>query len=433
MKASNQLVIRISKKVLTNTHLTPKEITLLLNFQKPQIEKQSIKLLKKSAVPLSLTFGFFFTVFPTEFEALTASLPQWTNLHPQLLAGINYFWDLIGDPVKKVNILYHIPNIILYSFGFFGLKKIIDTLEKKSWLDQVLEAKAKLLIDVDQGKLNIKMNPGHSILFSGNGDFIAMQQTINSTEADTVTISQTKPTYTQIWNRFDIQTLFDDLKDTLKRSDAENCGEYIFFPVKDDQIFLPNEKAYDLSPHKLDILVQNIRIIEKEENWTPKRIIIIGDKFHKSYVHSEDQRKIIEKSRDVISLTSIIKKYPNMTLIDPSDIVLKEIIKIAKGRKIVFRATKEGIAEYKKRFFERLKNLGYTQDTKIKGILTIGYDLFEDQTEQQTLSRKIDDYIPVVLSKPVHDALLRNGYTAKEFLYVPNLVLNHLLKISAQQ
>lgn len=31
-------------------------------------------------------------------------------------------------------------------------------------------------------------------------------------------------------------------------------------------------------------------------------------------------------------------------------------------------------------------------------ILEIGYDLFEDQTEQQTLSKKVPDYYPVVLS-----------------------------------
>jgi hypothetical protein len=122
-----------------------------------------------------------------------------------------------------------------------------------------------------------------------------------------------------------------------------------------------------------------------------------------------------------------------VTIIDPTDVVLKEIMKISYGRKIVFRATKEGIKEYKKRFYNRLKTLGYKPTKRQKGILTIGYDLFEDQTEQQTLSRRIDDYYPVVLSKSVRDALIRNGYKKEDFLYVPNLVLKALTRTTNEQ
>lgn len=167
--------------------------------------------------------------------------------------------------------------------------------------------------------------------------------------------------------------------------------------------------------------------------WNTKRIIIIGDKEHKSIVQSEDQHKVVPKSEDVISLGSITGKYANVTLLDPSDIVLKKVLELADGRKIVFRATKEGIAEYKDRFYNRLSLLGYKPHADKKGILTIGYDIFEDQTEQQTLSRRIDDYYPVVLSKNVHDALLRNGYKRDEFLYVPDLVLETLTKAAAEQ
>lgn len=146
---------------------------------------------------------------------------------------------------------------------------------------------------------------------------------------EAVTISGKKPAYTDIWNHYDVETLYDDLKNTLIRASGVNAGEYIFFPVKDDQIFLPGEKAYDLSPHKLDILCQNIRTIEKELKWKKKRILIIGDKFHKSHVQSEDQKQIIPKSEDVITLSSIAKKYENVSLLDPSDIVVKKIIEIA--------------------------------------------------------------------------------------------------------
>ena len=54
-------------------------------------------------------------------------------------------------------------------------------------------------------------------------------------------------------------------------------------------------------------------------------------------------------------------------------------------------------------------------------------------TEQQKLSNKIDEYYPVVLSKVVNDALLRNGYKSNDFIYVPDLVLKELsIKTSEQ-
>lgn len=433
MKYQKRRLTAIAKNVIAGTAIQPEDITYLLQFEKLNQDTKLRKVLKRITVPLSLLFGFIFTAFPIEFKAFVNQLPAWTNFPPPMLVGIDYLWDMIGEPVRKANILYHIPNIVLYSFGIFGIKKLIDAIDRKTWLDTVYLAKKMIQEQVANGMLRLTMKPGHSLLFVGKGDFIGTQFVLNHNADETVTISETKPYVTIFWNTYAADGLYDDLKQTLIRSDGENAGEYVFFPVKDDQIFLPGEKAYDLSPHKLDILCQNIRVIEKELNWNQNRIIIIGDKYHKSYVVSEDEKAIIPKSEDVITMGSIALRYSGVTLLDPSDIVLKKILTIAKGRRIVFRATKEGITEYKDRFYTRLKELGYQPSKTKPGILTIGYDIFEDQTEQQTLSHKIDDYYPVVLSKNVHDALLRNGYKKEEFLYVPDLVLATLTHEAAQQ
>ena len=433
VKYDPKRLVRIAARIQESKPLNPFEIDYLLDFRQGEKEVTLLRKLKKLAVPLSLLFGFFFTVFPERFEQFSMSLPYWTNFSPPLLAGINYFWDLIGDPVKKANVIYHIPNIILYSFGILGVKKLFDLLNKKTWLDRVFNAQKIIQDKVQSGQLDLRMKKGHSLLFVGRGDFIGMQNTLNCGEDETVTVADVKPNYTDIWNYYSVDTLYEDLKDVLVRSDGENAGEYIFFPVKDDQIFLPGLNDFDLSPHKLDILVSNIRVIERELKWKAKRIIIIGDRFHQSFVRSEDSRHAIPKSEDLISLSTIASKYNKVTLIDPTDIVLKRILEIAAGRKIVFRATLSGIKEYKQRFYTRLKLLGHTEAAKKKGVLTIGYDIFEDQTEQQTLSRKIDDYYPVVLSKNVCDALIRNGYKKSEFLYVPELVLMTLMKTASEQ
>lgn len=408
--------------------MSPQEISYLLSFEKNAENSNTLPILKKSAVPLALIAGFLIAVFPSNTQEITVNLPSWTNLGPQALAGADYIWNIIGEPVGKTNILYHIPNIILYAFGFLGVKKLFEAIDRRTWIDRVKMAKDTLTSHVQNGTVDLNLVRGHSVLFLGNGDFIGMQFVLNHKNDQAVVVSQTKPQYTDIWNYFDANSSFEDLQNLIDRTCQKDTGEYIFFPVKDDQIFLPSESSYDLSPHKLDILCQDLRTIEKKNNWKPKRILIVGDQFHKSYVHSEDRRGKIKNTEDTISLATIAKKYPNITIIDPTEIVLSEIIKIAGGRTIAFRATKEGINEYKKRFYDRLEKLKYRQKATRKGILTIGYDLLEDQTEQQTLSRKIDDYYPVVLSKSVRDALIRNGYKKNEFIYVPELVLEYLKK-----
>ncbi|GEM_PF-3501488 len=433
MKYPKKHLLQIASKIEQNSAIAPKEITELLNFAKKSEDSRFVKILKRSTVPLSLAFGFLYTAFPLEFKSFAASLPSWTNFSPPLLTGVDYLWDLLGEPVRQANILYHIPNIVLYSFGIFGIKKLFDAIDRRTWLDRVMNAQQKLRTTIASGTTYFSLPKGHSILFVGNGDFIGAQFVLNHKVDEAITVSEKKPSYTDIWNFYSADTTYQDLKDVLKKANAVTTGEYIFFPVKDDQIFLPSPTAYDLSPYKLDILCQNIRTIEKDEKWKTKRIIILGDKDHKSLVQSEDKNRVLKDSLDTVSLASISEKYKNVTLIDPTDVVLKKVLNIAKGRKIVFRATKEGIAEYKERFYGRLEELGYSHTSKKQGILTIGYDLFEDQTEQQTLAKTIDDYYPVVLSKNVKDALTRNGYKQHEFLYVPDLVLDELSKMAAEQ
>lgn len=433
MKYDKHTLLKISGKISEDEALTVSEYTYISGFQKPEKDSLSLIILKQATLPLSLFFGMLLYVFPDFFNSVIQSLPPWTNFSPTMLRGVDYLWDIIGDPVKKENIIYHLPNVVFYSFGIVGIKKIFESLDKQTWIDKVRRSQGILQERTKSGTMRFKLRKGHSVLFVGDGDHIGKQFVLNHSADETVTIGVNKPDYTDIWNFYNTSHSYDDLKDVLVRISGKHTGEYVFFPVKDTQVFLPASAAYDLSPHKLDILCQNIRKIENEHHITPRRIIIIGDKNHHSFVQSEDKKGVIKNSHDTISLHSISVKYKNITLLDPTDIALKQILKQARGRRIVFRATKEGIAEFKKRFYQRLEELGYRHTKKKKGIFTVGYDLFEDQTEQQTLSGVVDDYYPVVISKSVRDALVRNGYKNNEFLYVPELVLDTLNHVASEQ
>lgn len=432
MPSVKKKLLNISSKVKNGRKLSSEEIDLLVSFNKENKENSILSFLKKSAVPLAIVCGLTIAIFPQNIGLFVEKLPWWTNLPPQAVLGADYVWNIIGEPVGRPNILYHLPNIVLYSFGIVGIKRIFDAIDRKTWVDKVLTAKKNLQELIAQGTVPLLLKKGHTVLFIGKGDFIGQQYAFENLKK-TAIIAEQKPAYTNLWNSYSSQGGFEDLERVFERVCSKDTGEYVFFPVRDDQIFLPSQNAYDLSPHMLDILCQDIRLIEKKNKWRPKRIIIVGDKLHKSFVQSEDIRGKVKGSEDVISISSIANKYPNITLLDPTDIVLRQILKMANGRKIAFRATKEGIGEYKKRFYDRLAILGYKEKAKKKGILTIGYDLFEDLTEQQTLSRKVNDYYPVVLSKQVKDALIRNGYGKDEFIFVPDLVLSELSHKTSEQ
>lgn len=432
MKYSKRNLLKITSKIHSGRKITPHELNQILDFEKVDKDPFFISILKKAAVPLALLTGFLIAIYPNQVEVIVRQLPSFTNMSDQMVIGADYVWNIISEPVGKANILYHIPNIIFYSFGVLGIKKLFEAIDRKTWVDKINFSKGRLKNYIQDGTTPLLMKKRHSVLFVGKGDFIGMQYVLDNNIDEAVVVSEIKPLYSYIWNFYSPEAGYEDLKTVIDRICTDDTGEYIFFPVKDDQIFLPAPNAFDLSAHKLDILCQDIRTIERKNKWKTKRIIILGDKFHKSYVHSEGRKGKVKGSEDHISLQSISKKYPLVTIIDPTDIVLSHILSISNGREIVFRATKDGISEYKERFFDRLDKLGYKQKIK-KGKLTIGYDLFEDQTEQQTLSRVVDDYYPVVLSKSVRDALVRNGYKKKDFIYVPDLVLGVLKKKASEQ
>lgn len=429
MQYKRKYLLKVAKKVLNNQKITPSELSTLQSFEYKQQDSKFIETLKKCAFPLAIFTGFLFVTFAVYFDSMVAQMPAWTNMSPELLSGVDYIWDIIGEPIGKENIVYHLPNVVMYTFGFFGVKKIIESVEKRTWLQSVLAAQETINKKISTGTVDLDMKEHHSILFVGKGDFVGEQFVLDHPHNETVTVSERKPSYTDTWICYDLCTLYDDLKIVLSLADAKYAGEYLFFPVQDNQLFLPSATAFDLSPHKLDILIQNIRLIEKEEGWVENSIIIVGDAHHHSLVQTVNNKKVLPESEEVISLSSVAKKHSNTILIDPSQLVIRKIIEIAAGRTIAFRATKEGVAEYRDRFYAKLTEAGYKSRDK-DAVLTVGYDIFEDLTEQQALARN-KDYLPVILSKQVKDAVIRNGYSNDEFIYVPELVLQELKKVTA--
>ncbi len=430
---SRKELLRIARKINAGQRILPDELNYLLDFTYIQEESKFASFVRNAAFPFAILFGAILAMNSDYFDFLFEQLPSWTNLSPSLLTGFDYVWTIIGSPVERTNILYHVPNIIIYAFGIISLKAIFDAIKKRNWLDIVIDAQGVLRQKINEGILQYDLKHGHSILFVGKGDFIAQQFVADHNANECITLAEIKPVNNNVWNLYKTESHEADLNNSLECAEAKYAGEYIFFPVQDIHLFLPSSTAYDMPPHRLDLHCQYIRKLEGQNKWDLNPIFIVGDRFHKSIVQTEDKDGIVKGSEDVISIESVAKRYPHVTVVDPTDIVLKHILEKAKNRKIVFRATVEGIKEYKKRFYKRLEMVGYKQSDKAKGMFIVGYDIYEDQIEQQKLCGKLDDYYPVVLSKNVYDALISNGNNEEDIIYVPDLVIGELKKHAEKQ
>ncbi len=209
--------------VLHQKRLRPEDIEYLSGFSMDTTEPALVRFLNASALPLSVTIGALFAMYPEVFDAAFAQLPSWTNLSDRLLAGLDYVWNIVGEPVGKHNILFHIPNFALYSFGIIGIKMLVDTLRHKGWLDIVLRAQEQLRVQLADGTLFYQLSNGHTLLFVGKGDYIGAQFSISLNPADTITLSEHKPAYTSVWSRFRVGNPYADLTAALDRGQAETA------------------------------------------------------------------------------------------------------------------------------------------------------------------------------------------------------------------
>lgn len=417
----------IAQKVRNHHPLTPSQVETLLSFELNDKESSMLKILSTVALPLALLLGYLMAAYPAFFENLVARFPSWTNLSGTQLLGVDYLWNILAYKVNKVNIIYHIPNIVLHSFGILGVKKLTEYIRSKSWLDKVLEAKKMIESNVQKGTQKFELKYGHSILFVGNGDFVAHHYDAVTSNDETLTVAASKPDYTNVWIKYEIGSPFSRFKETLELSNADTCGEIVFFPVTDQHLFLPGEDDYDISTDRLEVIITAIRDIERINNWKESRIILVGDKHQKNILQTETKEEVLNHTLEIVSLESIQKKFPNVLVIDPTDLACAELLKIFPTKQFLFRSSIHGSQTYKDRFYQRMEDLGYKgAEEKI----TVGYDLLEEQIQRETYHTALQNYFPIVLSKGVLDAIKRQKLPESNFIYVPDLVIKKLKELT---
>jgi len=428
-KLTKRALIRLAETALSGGKLAVEDVEPFIQYKFPASSRTS-KIMLKLAAGISFFFASVLVIFPEAGEKLIEVLPGLFLLPERIAKALDFIWSLVGKPVKKQHLMYHLPNIIIYAFGAAGVRQLWRRLHKNNWKDHVEEAQEKLGHMIENGVGQFKFPIGFSLLFVGDGDQIAKSLVMDEPTVG-VTISSSHQQYTPFWGKYTANDGLEGFDRVLNRYNTHDAGEYVLFPVLDEHLFLPGNDDCDLPPHRVDMGVRKIRDFEKANDWGPKRIIIVGDKEQTSRFVTSSSNRVIESGCDTVSLKTIAAAYKNVTILDPTELTLKKIIDIADGKQILFRASDKGAEKYGKTFYQRLSLLGYKASKQQS--LVVGYDITDLETEHQLISGQQVDYLPVILSRDVFDELEKNHLSDEPYIFVPRLVKKSLQRLVAEQ
>ena len=420
-------LIKVAKMIKNGDRIDVEFVTPFL-AHKFQESSALSKIMLKVAAGISLFFASVLVIFPEVGEKLIEILPGYFLLPERAAKALDYIWGLVGKPVGKQHLMYHLPNIIIYAFGVAGVRQLLRQIHKNNWKDLVEASQEQLRKTISEGTARFTFPKGFSLLFIGDGDQIARSLVVDDAYIGP-TLSSKRPLYTNLWGEYQVALGDEGFGRALDRFNAEDAGEYVLFPVVDDHIFLPGMLEFDIAPHRVEIAVRRIREYEKEQGWVPKRIVIVGDKEQKSRFVTAYSDGRVKSMDDDVSLRTIAAEYKNVIIADPTDITLRKIIDIADGRRIYFRASDQGAEKYAQAFYHRLSLLGYEPSND--KILTVGYDISDLETEHQVVSQRQSDYLPVILSREVFDLLSKSYLQDGTYIFVPRLVKQELQELVA--
>ncbi|MCP4071874.1 MAG: hypothetical protein GY742_09070 [Hyphomicrobiales bacterium] len=422
-------LISVAKAINNDERIDADIVNPFLDFKFQESSRFS-QMMIKSAAALSFFFASVLVIFPEVRDYLIEVLPSNFELSDRIAKALDFVWGLVGKPVKKTHLMYHMPNIIIYAFGVAGVRQLWKKLNKNNWKDQVKDAQDKLGKMALEGIGRYNFAQGFSLLFVGDGDQIARGLVIDDPMLG-ATIADRRLHYTNLWGKYTSSEGEEEIYRVLELYNSKDAGEYVLFPVMDEHLFLPGPYDFDTAPHRVDIAVQRIRAYENEKGLENKRLIIVGDREQKSnFVTASKSGRIISQD-DEISLRTIAEKYDNITVVDPTDTTLMKIISIADGRQILFRSSDHGVEKYSGEFYRRLSLLGY-QPTKEEN-LTVGYDISDLETEHQVVSQKQSVYLPIILSRDIFDGLVKSHLREDSYIFVPHLIKAELQKLVAEQ
>ncbi len=306
------------------------------------------------------------------------------------------------------------------------------------------QTEAKSLIE--EGKFKFEMDEGHTAAFVNGGD--ALADVLRKTSpVDKMMVYGTEPMGLEVWQRIERMGDQDDVFDALDRGDFRTAGEIMVFSNSAEDMFLPDAELNNgMGLDEISTTISVARSYEENRGIEHRPIFIIADsEMQETYMTSDRSGAIKERTEtlqervDAINETSADNKsQSHVEVIDPTKVVMAEIVRLAAGRSIKFHSGSEGMKRYSDRFWDELDRSDYTEpekgsdEAKLDAVI-VHYDI--DDISKTHAHKGIDpkNEIVVIIDPRMRQAVEKSGVPSEQIIVVSDALSEHMQQIVMEQ
>lgn len=349
--------------------------------------------------------------------------------HPLIHNSLQAVNNLSVNSADSSALRDHLPYIAFDLAGAWGIISGLRGLLLGRSGKKIEAAQARVIEKITEGLFSYQMAEGHSAVFVGNGDIIgeALQDLL---PPDQVMLYAYEKITSEVWQHIKRTGRQEEIFESLDRGDFKHAREAVLLPVKDEDMFLPDVKGHDMTLDEIRMMIDIFDTYSLDRNIPLKEVVIIGSKaMSQTYIEAGQLRDGlgIDSLRTTIRLDNMIDMLNKdrdvdrqIKIIDPTELVMRKVIELAKGRDISFVSTEESFRRYGERFFKELSLTGYVP--KSEETVQVVYNISDIPT--QTTASITD--IVVILDPKMKERLLRRGVPEEHIIIVPDLVTAEL-------
>lgn len=412
-------------KFETKKGITPQEVEFFLNYKHSTFLLSALKLLPTISVPVS--------------GAIAELMQQKWNINgPEM----DYLYHIVNGAFKVTGELpdsAYLIDIIPFLFAIVAVASIFDLLVQKNLSKRVQTSTTTMREIMEKGELAFDMKPGHSAVFAGEGDYLAhlLQATLPPEEA-MYYCTQRPEGNLPVWQHLDPESGEEGFGKVLQRADFKSAGEVMLFPVKEEEMFLPNHTNKNSHDMELADISANIAMIDRfcEQNNLPlKPIFIVGSKqVGEHYKSTHEAKETMMTLEQVVDAENEKRKgETRVTVVDPTEIIMEALKGKIGKKKVAFHAKSDEFEHHKDLFVQQAKKHNIemaTQDTPVKELVNVHFNTADRPSVQNAGIQEGENI--VILLDPNLETLAEEATIKENILVVPKMVNEELKRLALE-
>lgn len=205
------------------------------------------------------------------------TLPKMGTLHPLIHNSLQAVHNLSVNSADSSALRDHLPYIAFDLAGAWGILSGLRGLLLGRSGKKIEAAQARVIEKITEGLFSYQMAEGHSAVFVGKGDIIgeALQDLL---PPDQVMLYAYEKITSEVWQHIKRTGRQEEIFESLDRGDFERAREAVLLPVKDEDMFLPDETGHDMTLDEIRMMIDIFDTYSLDRNIPLKEVVIIGSK-----------------------------------------------------------------------------------------------------------------------------------------------------------